>query len=1335
MKRLVRIGLFAAGAVILLIAIVTVTVVFVARSDWLREKARGRIVAEAEKATGGRVEISAFKFDWRTLRAELDHLIVHGREPSGQAPLLTVDRATVGLRIISLMQREFDVALVSVEHPQVHVIVDAGGMTNIPEPKVSRAGKSGVETILALKIGKFELAGGTVLVESPGSSRNFKPWNARAENLVAHVSFDSAGPRYDAGFSAAPLRVAYTGLGPLEAQVSATLAIEKNRLTISKANLKTGASEVEITSGLVNSFTSPVTTAWYQARLSLADADRIFKLVNFRHTGVVNVSGNARYVSPDDYVISGEIRGSGIGYGKVRNIAVAGQFSGAPDRVDLKNVRVRALGGSIFANGDIRKLEAFHIAGQLDHFDAQDLAALGGTAPLPYDGLLSGRFDATGKLSETNFHDIVGDATLTISPAGSGVAVRGEVAARYDGTVNTVELSRSWIELPRSRVDFAGVLGKQLQVKFESADLNDFGPALNGKALPVSFQNGSASFDGSVAGPLGNPQISGHAALRNFIYNSEKIDALTADFMATSAGVTANSATFALGGLQGMATGSLGLSDWKPTDESAVNATLKIKNAEITKLSALAGQNNFPVRGVLAANAQVNGTLRDPRVSADITAKKGQIYGEPYDSLTGHVQYLNGSAGTITAALASGAKHVNFAARLDRAPGTSLAGKLTFNISSNAIALGEIRTVHTREPDLRGVAQIKADGAIDLKPKTGHGGLDGINIVDLNANVNLSGLGFGPRNFGNAQLTATTRNGVVSAIFDSSLVNAPVHGEASVELSGNYPAKAKLTFSKAGLGALAALVSDSGAPNKLNFDGAATGEVILNGLVRSPEQMAASLEVTQFEMYPVTAQTQPAVQKLVFRNNGPIRVALSKSVVRVESAHFEAPQTDLTLSGAIALNQKSPVELQVRGSVNLALAEDFNTDLTSSGQLNISAAIRGSLTAPDVSGRAELRGGDFHYADFTNGLTNANGVILFNGSRATIQTLTAETGGGSIEANGFAALTASLVAFRLETRARGVRIRYPEGVSSSSDADLTVAGTSQRSQASGTVTIRRVSINPKSDAAAILAHSTEPIRTPPATTGLAANMNLDIQVETASDVVFETSVAQSIQADANLRVRGTLINPAVLGRINITQGELVFFGNKYSINQGSVSFFNPARIEPILDVDLETKARGVDVILTVTGPINKLSVSYRSDPPLEFSDIIALLATGRTPGDPTLALRDTGQSQNLQQLGASALIGQAIATPVAGRLQRFFGVSRIKIDPQLTGVTGSPQARLTVEQQVTPDLLFTYVSDVSNTSTQLIRVQWDFNRRWSAILTRAENGYVDLDFAFKKQFK
>jgi len=109
----------------------------------------------------------------------------------------------------------------------------------------------------------------------------------------------------------------------------------------------------------------------------------------------------------------------------------------------------------------------------------------------------------------------------------------------------------------------------------------------------------------------------------------------------------------------------------------------------------------------------------------------------------------------------------------------------------------------------------------------------------------------------------------------------------------------------------------------------------------------------------------------------------------------------------------------------------------------------------------------------------------------------------------------------------------------------------------------------------------------------------------------------------------------------------------------------------------------------------------------------------------------------LQSLGASALLGQAIASPVTGRLQRFFGVTRLKIDPTLTSLTGvenNPQARLTIEQQVTPNITFTYITDVTSSDPLVVQVEWALNRNWSAVALREENGLFGLNFLYKRRF-
>lgn len=110
-------------------------------------------------------------------------------------------------------------------------------------------------------------------------------------------------------------------------------------------------------------------------------------------------------------------------------------------------------------------------------------------------------------------------------------------------------------------------------------------------------------------------------------------------------------------------------------------------------------------------------------------------------------------------------------------------------------------------------------------------------------------------------------------------------------------------------------------------------------------------------------------------------------------------------------------------------------------------------------------------------------------------------------------------------------------------------------------------------------------------------------------------------------------------------------------------------------------------------------------------------------------------NQSFLATGANTLISQAIATPVSSRLQRFFGVSKLKIDPMLTGLEGTPQARLTIEQQISPNITLTYVTNLTETQQQIVRLEWDFSRQWSVVAVRDANGIFGIDFNYKKRFK
>ncbi len=393
-----------------------------------------------------------------------------------------------------------------------------------------------------------------------------------------------------------------------------------------------------------------------------------------------------------------------------------------------------------------------------------------------------------------------------------------------------------------------------------------------------------------------------------------------------------------------------------------------------------------------------------------------------------------------------------------------------------------------------------------------------------------------------------------------------------------------------------------------------------------------------------------------------------------------------------------------------------------------------STVSAVISSLPELSNASINSANLPNGLSNANGVILLQGNRANIQTLTAESGGGKVTLSGFASLGGNF-GFALHASASQVRVRVQEGVRIMVAADVKLAGNTTRSTASGTVTLQQIDYAPHSDLGSILQRSAPSVQTS-TPSPLLDNMMLDLRVRTSPATRVQASLAENLQLDADLRLRGSASQPAVLGRINLNQGHLIFFGSTYAINNGSISFFNPARIVPVLNLSLETQSKGVDVTLNVTGPVDNMKLTYTSNPPLRFEEIVALLSTGTAPtSDPTLlANQPATPDQTLQQRGESAILGQAVANPVSNRLQRVFGVTQLKIDPAFTDSSQLPTAQVTLQQQVSTNMTLTYVSALDNPNSTLVRAEWSLNPQWSAMAVRDQNGIFSINLLYKKQF-
>jgi len=505
--------------------------------------------------------------------------------------------------------------------------------------------------------------------------------------------------------------------------------------------------------------------------------------------------------------------------------------------------------------------------------------------------------------------------------------------------------------------------------------------------------------------------------------------------------------------------------------------------------------------------------------------------------------------------------------------------------------------------------------------------------------------------------------------------------------------------------------------------------------LRNPRSFRADVKIDTLQIDAKPGQSlrlDVQTKDVQIRNTQPILVSVSAAEARIDSAHFTARDTNLEATGVIPFNDTGGANLAVKGSVNLAELQLFNADLLARGTANVNATIRGSLRDPQMNGRMEFKNASLYMTDVPNGVDNASGTILFNRNRATIETLTAETGGGRIAFRGFLEFGDTLI-YRLQADVNQVRIRYPQDVSFTADARLALNGTSDASTLSGTVTLNRAAISAGVDLARLLAEASKPSPAPPNPNEYLRGMRFDVRLESAPLFELETSLTRNVQTEVDLRLRGTPLVPALLGTMTVNRGEVQIFGNRYTVNRGDIRFLNPIKIEPIFDLDLETRTRGITVNVTVSGSPERLSVNYSSDPPLQSNEIIALLAVGRDP----MSNQVGGQlgSTNAAFGNAGSLLGEAVSEQLSNRLQRFFGASRVKIDPTLDADNNLPAARLTLEQQISRDITLTYITNLNRTQEQTVRIQWDFNRQWSAVAVRDTNGLFGIDFLYRKRFK
>jgi translocation and assembly module TamB len=1285
------------------------------------------LINRAESLTGTRVEIRTVSVGWFSLNVTIHGLVMHGKEPTSTEPLFSVEQANVGLRIDSFWGRRVGLNDLVLDQPHLHVRVEKDGASNLPSLPASKSNEPALQKLLDLRVRHLAIKNGWILYNDVKSV-------FEVEGGELQLTVNSGGslehPAYLGMLDWQSIELAKRKDVPVPANVSAKFTLNHDGFSIDQAVVDVARSHLDLQAS-TQDLVHPKWTYKYRSWLDLLDLRETFRTPEVP-LGRVDLRGEGT-IENGTFLGKGSFAGDNITLGfsdfHSANLNSRSSYILEPKQVVLPDFAAYALGGSVKGRITMRydglvfhadtKVQNVRLAAVMPAIDHAGFPV----DQLHWDSVISADTVETWKANFLDF-DVAArmhwDAPEEVIEG--RMPLTGDWTLHYHDVTSTLDISQGNFETPTARGNFTGVLAPKntaLDTKLDIESLldwDDFIHAIAGDkpgtpdaAVRIA---GALQWNGKITGSSGGPQFQGHFHGEKVSYADVNMDAIEGDLSYAPDHLIITQGHAARGLMQADIDGQLQLTDWEFRPENEWSSELNLEKVPMAALMQIAGMN-YPITGDITGQFHGRGTRAEPMLTGVMDVANAEAYTVPFNRLRGQLAvtpdevrlnnaelrfFAPGTEGAGGAGIVTGTVAYRFAD-----------GTLTTDLVGASLPMANFRRVKANNLPLAGQISFRLKSSGPVRQPQANGSF---RVVDLQLGSEVIGSFEG-------DLNADGQKAELK--LSSAMHEGAIGGNISLGLVAPFTVDGKVSIKNMNLDPY--LISALHLQN-FNGHGTADGDISMKGDLQHQEALVVDGNFSRLIL------TYGGVQ---LENSGPMELTSTRDSLQIKSAALKGTDTNATLTGFIQFTGRRSVSLKLNGSVDLRLLNGYIPDVSMAGHADMNATVDGTMDRPRIVGRVKMNSVSARSSDFPTGLSNLSGDLVFDANRLFFENVSGEAGGGKILLTGTVNYSDKPLRYDISAKTDRLRIRYPEGMSWLMGGSLRLTGTMDGGLVTGKVMIQRVTLNQGLESAGILSSSSSP-------GGLGGssflrNLQFDIEATSTPDSRMEWPGAH-LEADASLRVRGNAEHPILLGHIHVISGELYFHDSKYLVNRGDLNFANPFRLDPVINVEATTTIQQYEITLNFSGQASKMSLSYRSDPPLPASDIITLLAMGQTS---TEVASRTGGAAQPGSAGASALLSEAISSQLGGRVERLFGITRFRVDPGLTtlGTAGSGQnaaARVTVEQQVTPQLTVTYVSNVTSTQQQVIQVEYIVTRTISIVGLRDQNGTFGVDIKFKKRF-
>ncbi len=465
--------------------------------------------------------------------------------------------------------------------------------------------------------------------------------------------------------------------------------------------------------------------------------------------------------------------------------------------------------------------------------------------------------------------------------------------------------------------------------------------------------------------------------------------------------------------------------------------------------------------------------------------------------------------------------------------------------------------------------------------------------------------------------------------------------------------------------------------------------------------LTAYLEAPSTDLDTVTADVtlthaDVEISRLPLAQAFPTQLRFVNQRLDVVEWSWTGPGTAFDVAGYVNFAGETPdLNLGASGTFDLRMISAFSRELGTEGRADFDVRALGATADPAISGRVAIADASVILRNPRLAITEMAGDIILTPNRVQFDDLDASANGGTIEVGGAVDYAAfAVTGGTLTVTGRQLAIEAVDGLRTEIDADLALGVSNETPVLEGKVTVVRGDYRRALRLTDLLGERAPRIATIDTEPGPLDRLQLNVAVVSAEDIHIDNNYGRMDLA-SNLRVIGTAASPVLSGRLTLREGGEVYLGGQtYQVRRGTIDFTNATRIEPTINLALDTRVQRYDVALEVSGTPQTLDVAVRS-PGLPQQDAISLLLTGQPTDGSTMAYGDVARGQLIMLLSGEVLgvAGRSIGLDSV-QVARGLGGAASTFD--LLATQSDPGTRLTVSKNLSRYLELIFSQSLRN---------------------------------------